>query len=106
MPKDNEPEHFFLYNLLATPGKINFLFRTGMCKHFVLESHQFPMKNTYQEKHKTALHRIPLILHHDGTQYFVLVSAFHDSQVDRKEYMVKRAILDLKECYGWEVTVC
>ena len=106
MPKDVKPEHFSLYNLLITPGKINFLFRTGMTRQLSLESHQFPMKNTYQEKHKTALHRIPLILHHDDTQYFVLVSAFNESQIERKEYMIKRAILDLKECYGWEVVVC
>lgn len=106
MQEYENPEHFYLYNLLIVKGKINIIFRTGMFKHFVLESHQFPLKQSYIELHKTALRRIPLLLHHDGSEYFILVSANHQGQVQRREYMIKRAILDLKEQYGWEVKVC
>ena len=101
-----QPEHFHLYPIITTPGHVNFIFRTGMFKHFSFETHQFPLKASYIEIHKTALHRIPLLVHSEGGEYFIMVSANKEGQVQRKEYMVKRAILDLKEQFGWEVKVC
>lgn len=106
MPDFEQPEHFYLQNLLVIPGRINFIFRTGMFKFFSFESHQFPLKASYIEKHKTALQRIPLLLHPDGEDYFLMVSANHEGQTQRREYMMKRAILDLQEIYGWEVKSC
>lgn len=106
MPDFEQPEYFYLHSLLVTPGRINFIFRTGMFKFFSFESHQFPLKATYTERHKTALYRIPLLLHHDGEEYFLMVSAKHEGQIQRREYMIKRAILDLQEIHGWEVRAC
>lgn len=100
------PEHFFLYNLLITKGKITMVFRTGMFKQFTFESNQYPLKPAFTEIHKTALTGIPLLIHHDGAQYFIMVSANNQTHIQRREYMIKRAILDLQEKYGWEVSVC
>ena len=106
MQDNDEPTFRTLEELLIKPGELRFVFRTGMFKQFTLQAHQFPMKNTYCELHKTALHRIPLIYLKDGDTYFIMVSARNEGQVQRKEYMVKRAILDLQEQYGWEVKTC
>lgn len=106
MPEYEEPEYFYLSNLLSCSNEINLIFRTGMYRHIVLKGHQFPLKSIYTETHKTALRRIPLLLHYDGSSYYIMVSANHDGQIQRREYMIKRAILDLQEQYGWEVKVC
>ena len=106
MPDYEEPEHFTLYQILSAPGSAYFIFRTGMFKHFSLETHQFPIQNSFREIHKTALHRIPLLIHHDGETYFIMVSTNHQGQVQRSEYLIKRTLLDLQEQYGWEVKVC
>lgn len=103
MDEQREPEHFFLRQLLCTSDTVFFIFRTGLHKHFMFNTKQYPLSNQYIELHKTALTKIPLLVHHDGTEYFVMVSAKNDNQVQRKEYIIKRAILDLKEQYGWEV---
>ena len=106
MPDFEQPEHFYLQNLLVVPGKITAVFRTGMYRQLTFETHQYPLLPEYKEIHKTALTRIPLLLHPDSDQCFIMVSVNQASQEQRREYMVKRAILDLKEKYGWEVLVC
>ena len=106
MPLYEEPEHFYLQNLLSVPGKITAVFRTGMFRQFTLKTNQASLSSDYKEIHKTALTRIPLLLHPDTDQCFIMDSINQDSQVQRREYMIKRAILDLQEHYGWEVIVC
>lgn len=106
MPAFEQPEHFYLQNLLVVPSKITAVFRTGMVRQITFKTNQFPLSPDYKEIHKTALTRIPLLLHPDTDQCFIMVSVNQDSQVVRREYMVKRAIIDLKEQYNWEVSVC
>lgn len=80
------------------------LFRSGKNKEIVLTTHQLPMKNSFLEKHKRALYDVRLISHQENGIYYTLVSVKTQGQLERQEYLVKRAILDLKENYGWVVT--
>lgn len=92
-----------LYGLLTKNGKLIFVFRSGRVKQISLQAHQLPMKNSYLAEHRHALNKIRFISHHENSTYFLLVSAKSQGNLERQEYLVKRAILDLSERYGWEV---
>lgn len=92
-----------LYELLTKKGKLVFVFRSGWYRHIELQAHQLPMKNSYLAEHHHALNKIRFICHHENSSYFLLVSAKSQGNLERQEYLVKRAILDLSERYGWEV---
>ena len=92
-----------LYELLTKNGKLVFVFRSGRVKQISLQAHQLPMKNSYLAEHSHALNKIRFISHHENSTYFLLVSAKSQGNLERQEYLVKRAILDLSERYGWEV---
>lgn len=92
-----------LFQILATEGENHFIFRTGLYPRLIVKGHQKPMCNSYLEKHNKALHNIAIMsTTKDGVNYH-LVSAKTVRQKERHEYLVKRAILDLSECYKWEV---
>lgn len=92
-----------LYSLLTAPGEVKFFFKTGMAKALQLKTHQLPMKETYLARHRPALHDVRFIYYKSDGVTYLTVSARTQNQLERHEYMVKRAILDLKERYGWEV---
>lgn len=92
-----------LYELLTKNGKLFFVFRTGRVKQIQLQAHQLPMKNSYLAEHQRALTRVRFISHRENSTYFLLVSARSQGNLERQEYLVKRAILDLSKSYGWEV---
>lgn len=92
-----------LYGLLTKNVKLVFIFRSGRVKQISIQSHQLPMKNSYLQEHSRALHSIRFIYHIENSKYFLLVSAKTQASFERQEYLVKRAILDLSERYGWEV---
>lgn len=92
-----------LYGLLTHRGKLVFVFRSGRTKQIELQAHQLPMKNSYLKEHDRALHKVRFISHKEHNNYFLLISATTQGNLERQEYLVKRAILDLSERYGWEV---
>ena len=92
-----------LQSLLTTNAKLVFVFRTGRYKQVSLQAHQLPLKNSFLATHARALRTVRFIWHRQDGEYYLLVSAFYHGSLERQEYMVKRAILDLSERYGWEV---
>lgn len=92
-----------LYSMLTTPGEIKFFFKTGMAKSLQLQSHQQPLQESYRIRHKLALHDVHLIYYLENGVAYAMVSARTQSQLERQEYLIKRAILDLKERYNWRV---
>lgn len=92
-----------LFQILATEGENHFIFRTGLYQRLIVKGHQKPLCNSYIKKHDKALHNIVILsTTKDGVNYH-LVSAKTVHQKERHEYLVKRAILDLFDEYGWEV---
>lgn len=92
-----------LQSLLTTDVNLNFVFRTGRYKQVSFKGHQLPLKNSFLATHDRALRSVRFIWHHQDGEYYLLVSAYYHGSLERQEYMVKRAILDLSERYGWEV---
>lgn len=102
----NEEVHYCdhtLHDLLTRNVKLIFLFRFGRAKQITLQAHQLPLKNSYLAEHRHALNDIRFIYHRESSTYYLLASAKSQGDLERKEYLVKRAILDLSERYGWEV---
>ena len=92
-----------LFQILAADGENHFIFRNGLYQRLIVKGHQKPLCNGYLEKHDKALHKIAIMsTTKDGVNYH-LVSAKTANQKERHEYLVKRAILDLFDIYGWEV---
>lgn len=92
-----------LYELLTVSGRLVFTFRTGLHKRIVLQAHQRPLSKVWSDKHELALYSVKFLCHtrEDGKYLFVMSKSA--GQQERKEYLVKRAILDLREHYQWEV---
>lgn len=92
-----------LFQILTTEGENHFIFRRGLHPRLIVKGHQLPMKQSYLDKHAKALHAIKLLSHTEKGITFHLVSAKSQGQIERNEYLIKRAILELSESYGWEV---
>lgn len=90
-----------LARLLSQDKILNFLFRTGYIKQFVLQGHQYPMKTSFTEKHNKTLHGIKMLFLEDGNKIHCMVAPVFSSTMERKEYLVKRALDDLCEIYEW-----
>ena len=90
-----------LIDLLQRERKLCFIFRTGFCKEWKTTGHQYPLQPDFLKKHKVALNSIDMIYTvEDGTIY-AMVRIRYVLSIERAEYMIKRALLDLSECYGW-----
>lgn len=92
-----------LYELLTVSGRLVFTFRTGLHKRIVLQAHQRPLPELWLKKHNKALHRINILCHTREDGKYLMVTCKTAAQQERYEYLVKRAILELHECYQWEV---
>lgn len=92
-----------LQTILTHDVELDFIFRTGRYKQISLKGHQLPLKNSFLSEHARALRTVRFMWHHQNGEYYLLVSASYQGALERQEYLVKRAILDLSERYGWEV---
>ena len=92
-----------LQSLLTTNVKLDFIFHTGQYRQISLKGHQLPLKNSFLSEHARALRSVRFMWHKQNDEYYLLVSASFRGNLERQEYLVKRAILDLSERYGWEV---
>lgn len=90
-----------LLHLLQQDKELNFLFRTGYIKQFRLQGHQLPLKASFTEKHKRTLQDIPMLFLIDGDKIHCMVAPVISTSMERKEYLIKRALDDLCEIYEW-----
>lgn len=90
-----------LEELLMKEKKLHFIFRTGYIKQYHLKGHCFPLKNSFRETHKTALTGIEFLYLIDGETIHCMLRIRYTVNIERKEYMVKRALESLTNDYGW-----
>lgn len=95
-----------LRDVITRTDYITFVFQTGLCKRISLHTHQLPLAATYEATHHNALHNVRLQFHYESEKKIVVVWARTEAQLERHEYLIKRALLDLKERYRWEVETC
>lgn len=91
-----------LHDLLQNEEEIHFIFRTGFIKEIRMKGHQFPFKEDFIKRHKFALESIDMMYVKEDSIIYAMVRVRYISPVDRAEYIIKRALLDLVELHGWE----
>ena len=97
----NEEYATRLLDLLNMEKKLCFVFRTGFCKEWKTTGHQYPLTQDFLKKHKVALNSIDMIYTVEDGIIYAMVRIRYVLSIERAEYMIKRALLDLSECYGW-----
>lgn len=91
-----------LHELLQMDKNLHFIFRTGFVKEYNLKGNQYPISETFIERHETALHGIDMIYTEENDDVYAMVRIRYIIHVDRAEYMVKRVLCDLFDYNSWE----